>query len=74
MAYKDKSAAIKYNNEYNSKAYDRINLTIAKGEKDLIKAAASQAGQSVNAYIAQAIEERMSREGFGISTPSDSGI
>ena len=36
MAYKDKSSAIKYNNEYNSKAYDRINFTLPKGEKEKV--------------------------------------
>ena len=73
MAYKDKSSAIKYNNEYNSKAYDRINFTLPKGEKEKVRTAADKAGQSVNAYIAQALAERMTREGFGISTPGDSG-
>lgn len=64
MAYKDKSNAIKYNNEYNSKAYDRVNLTIPKGEKDLIRIAANQAGQSVNAYILDAIHQRMEKEQY----------
>ena len=32
------------------------------GGKDTIKAAADAAGQSVNAYILQAVEERMQRE------------
>ena len=72
MAYKDKSSAIKYNNEYNSKAYDRINFTLPKGEKDIVRAAADKAGQSVNAYIAQAIAERITRDGSGILTPGDS--
>ena len=72
MAYKDKSSAIKYNNEYNSKTYDRINFTLPKGEKEKVRAAADQAGQSVNAYIAQALAERMTRDGFSISAPSDS--
>ena len=72
MAYKDKSSAIKYNNEYNSKPSDRINFTLPKGEKEKVRAAADQAGQSVNAYIAQALAERMTRDGFSISTPSDS--
>ena len=37
--------------KYNDKAYDRINLTIAKGNKDIIKARAADAGKSVNGYI-----------------------
>ena len=34
----------------------------ADGRKETIKAAADAAGQSVNAYILQAVEERMQRE------------
>lgn len=54
------SSAVK--NRYNLKAYDRINTVVPKGDKDVIKAAADAAGQSVNAYILQAIEERMQRD------------
>ena len=71
MAYKDKSDATKYNNKYNSKAYDWINFTLPKGEKEVVRAAAEKAGQSVNAYIAQALAERMARDGFGFSAPGD---
>lgn len=34
----------------------------ADGRKDTIKAAADAAGQSLTAYIVQAVEERMQRE------------
>ena len=34
----------------------------ADGRKEMIKAAADAVGQSVNAYILQAVEERMQRE------------
>lgn len=62
MAYKEKSEAIKYNNEFNKKAYDRINLTVPKGQKEIIQAAANEKGESVNAYIYAAIVQRMERE------------
>lgn len=77
MAYKEKSEAIKYNNEFNKKAYDRINLTIPKGQKEAIQAAANARGESVNAYIYAAIVQRMEREqaqaggGFDFSSPRD---
>lgn len=79
MAYKEKSEAIKYNNDFNKKAYDRINLTIPKGQKEVIQAAAEAKGESVNAYIYAAILQRINREGEAnkqvgggsdISTPS----
>lgn len=54
------SAASK--NKYTNKAYDRIALFLPKGEKDVVKTAANAAGQSLNAYIKQAIAERMEKE------------
>lgn len=62
MAYKEKSEAIKYNNDFNKKAYDRINLTVPKGQKKAIQTAAQAADESVNAYIYAAIVQRMERE------------
>ena len=62
MAYKNKEDAIKYGNDYNRKNYDRISITPSKERGQEIRAAATKAGQSVNAYILQAIEERMKRE------------
>ena len=50
-------------NKYMKENYDRVNLTLPKGQKDRVKARADAAGESVNAYIARAIEERMEREG-----------
>ena len=61
MAYKDKAQKTAAQNKYISKAYDRINLLVPKGVKDEIKAAADAAGQSVNAYILDAVRERMQR-------------
>jgi len=47
--------------KYNEKTYDRIEITVPKGDKDKIKAAAEQAGESVNAFINAAIQERMQK-------------
>ena len=44
---------------YTAAHYDRVNLFMDKGKRDEIKTAAAEAGQSVNAYINQAIAERM---------------
>lgn len=74
MAYKEKAEAIKYNNEFNKKAYDRINLLVPKGHKDIIKAAADKSGESVNEYIKGAIADRLGRDGYSISQPSDNSI
>jgi uncharacterized protein (DUF1778 family) len=53
---------IKYQNEYKKKNYDRIEITVPKGEKALIKRAAETAGQSVSEYINEAIRMRGERE------------
>lgn len=53
---------IKYQNDFIRKHYDRIELRVKKGQKELIKNAASKAGQSLNEYVSQAIRERMEKE------------
>lgn len=54
---------ITYNNEFISKAYDRINLTVPKGQKEVIKAHAKKCNnESVNAFIQRAITETMQRD------------
>ena len=49
-------------NKYMRENYDRINLTVSKGEKDIIKAHAEKMGESVNAFINRAIAEAMERD------------
>lgn len=60
---KNSKARIEANKRYNDKAYDRIAVVVPKGRKEIIKQAAKRAGQSVNAYVQQAINERLQREG-----------
>lgn len=54
------SAAVK--NRYAAKAYDRINLIVKKGQKQVIQAHAEQNGESVNGFINRAIEETLQRD------------
>ncbi len=61
MAYKEKKDAFAYNNKFNREAYDRINLTVPKGEKEMIKAAADQTGESVNGFIWRLIQAELDR-------------
>lgn len=51
------SAAVK--NRWNDKAYDRINLTVPKGQKEIIKAHAEANGESVNGFIQRVINEAL---------------
>ena len=52
----------KWQNDYIAKTYDRINLTVPKGEKEKIKAHAEGQGKSVNSFINEAINGKMERE------------
>lgn len=52
----------KSKNTWITKAYDRINLTVPKGEKDLIQAHAEAQGESTNGFINRAISETMERD------------
>lgn len=54
------SAASK--NAWNAKAYDRINLTVPKGQKETIQAHAAAHSESVNGFINRAIGETMERD------------
>ena len=49
-------------NRYMKANYDRVNLTLPKGEKESIKAHAEAKGESVNAFIYRAIKEAMERD------------
>ncbi len=44
---------------YNKKAYDRINVVVPKGKRELIKEFAASQGKSLNRFICDAIEEQM---------------
>jgi predicted HicB family RNase H-like nuclease len=50
------------NAKYNAKAYDRIEFKVPKGRKQAIQSLASEAGQSLNGYLVQAVNERVERE------------
>lgn len=52
-------------NKYMAANYDRINLTVEKGRKQLIKEHAESKGESVNKFINRAITETMEREKEG---------
>ena len=57
---KNSEARIRANNKYNEKAYDRINIAVPKGKKAEIQALAESRGQSVNAFVNEAIDAAVS--------------
>lgn len=48
--------------KWNNENYEYTQLVTQKGEKERIKQAAKQAGQSVNAYVVEAVRRRMEQE------------
>ena len=64
-------------NKYMAANYDRINLTVAKGQRDTIKAHAETRSESVNGFINRAIQETIERDAGGtqetgvVSLPPD---
>ena len=49
-------------NKYVKSNYDRINVTMPKGRRDIIKAHAEARSESVNAFINRAIAETIERD------------
>lgn len=48
--------------KYVKNNYDRIEVTVKKGEKDRLKAHAEQRGETLNGFINRAIEETVHRD------------
>lgn len=44
---------------YNKKAYDRIDVVVKKGQREVIKEFAARQGKSLNRFICDAIEYQM---------------
>ena len=46
---------------YNKKAYDRINIIVRKGQRQIIKDFAAAQGKSLNRFILDAVDAEMKR-------------
>ena len=55
----------KATNKYITNNYDRINLTVPKGQKEAIQVHAAAQGESVNAFIGRAIKQTMEQDSAG---------
>ena len=47
---------------YNKKTYDRIDVVVPKGQRQIIKDFAASQGKSLNRFICDAIEYQMNKE------------
>ena len=61
MAFKEKTKAIQYNNNYNKEHYQRVSLMLPNGKKEIIQERAKANGESVNAFINRAIDELLNK-------------
>jgi len=58
----DKTKATNYKRQFNAQNYDRIELTVKKGEKAEIKSHAAKRGETLNGFINRAITETVERD------------
>jgi len=47
---------------YNKKAYDRINIIVKKGQRQIIKDYAASQGKSLNRFVCDLIEAEIHKE------------
>lgn len=58
----DKAKSTDYKRKFNSENYDRIELTVKKGKKDMLKKHAANCGETLNGFINRAITETVERD------------
>ena len=49
---------------YNERAYDRLAITIPKGQRAAVQAAAEKDGESINGFVGKALLARMGLEAW----------
>ena len=66
--HKNQVIAVKYSDaqkeataRYNKKTYDRININVKKGQRQVIKDFAEKQGKSLNRFICDLIEAEMNK-------------
>ncbi len=70
---RNSEARIRSNNKWTNANYDRINIAVKKGRKDVIQAIADTQGKSVNAYVVEAIDEKLERDSSGTTSQKVAG-
>ena len=53
--------AIKYQNDFNKRNYDRITVMVPKGKKAELKALCKEQGFSMNGFVISAIKEKIEK-------------
>lgn len=60
MKYKYSDAQKEATARYNKKTYDRIDLVVKKGQRQILKDIAASQGKSLNRFILDAVEKEIS--------------
>lgn len=55
-------------NKYNAKNYDNLRIVVKKGRKADIQAHAEKQGKSLNAFVNEAIDEKIERDNAEVET------
>ncbi len=63
----DKAKSTDYKRKFNSENYDRIELTVKKGKKEILKNHAANCGETLNGFINRAMTETMERDKENLS-------
>lgn len=63
-----KRANKKWNDANMKERYDRIQLVVPKGRKEVIQSAAQESGESLNAYIIRAVDTQMRGGSYGFDS------
>lgn len=58
-------ASTKAQNKYIAKKYDRLNVVVLKGKKEVIKEHAASMNESVNSFVNRAIDEAIEKDREG---------
>ena len=67
------TARMESNRKWDGQNLDRISIAIPKGNRDRIKAHAEKMGESMNKFIARAVEETIERDSIGNTTEETEG-
>ena len=62
-----------YKNQWQKDIVDRVNLTMPKGKKDIIRAHAEAQGESTTGFINRAIDETMERDNAAPGKATEGG-
>lgn len=54
--------------KYNAKAYDRVEVTVLKGNKEIIQSYCNERGLSVNGLINSLLREKLAADGVEMIT------